>query len=291
MPAPLRTLGTVAALSTALLLPAVAPAVAGGAHPAAHAAALRAARPPLMRVVVNNAAQRITVSRRHVRPGNTVFRIRHIGAGGSIELLRLHDGYSAHHLQRDFGKLFSGDVKTVRRIDRSVEFYGGTGVPNHTHNAIGVYLQRGTYFLMNLDKGTRVRLTVEGRRQDRRLPHASGTVDYAKGSTYDSDRRLPAHGWISQTNHTDEPHFTGFTQVKMRTTRAQVRRYFKDGAKGRPSWLVDFHRDALPLSPGRHMVWYSDARRGTFVEACFWPSDEDGMPHALMGMWDLTHLR
>jgi hypothetical protein len=283
---PLRTAAVATVLSTALGSALLLPGVVH--HATGHA---RATRPPAVEVLVKSEPKHLTRSRTGFRPGNTVFQVRNAGAGGGIQLVRLHAGYTFHHLQRDLGKIFSGDVKTVRRVDRSVEFYGGTAAYKGVDNAFGAYLRAGTYYLLNVDKGTHSRLLVQGARQARRLRRPEGRVDYGKGNVFDTDKTLPAHGWISQTNHADEPHFTSLVQIKRHTTRAQVRRYFKHGAQGTPRWLIHFSRDAMVLGPGHHMVWHADARRGEFVEACWWPSDEDGMPHALMGMWNITHLR
>jgi hypothetical protein len=94
---------------------------------------------------------------------------------------------------------------------------------------------------------------------------------------------------LRQTNRTDEPHFTALFKVKRSTTRAQVRKAFN--GQGDASWAIREYPGSFVLSPGRSMVWHYAYPRGKYLELCFWPSDEDGTPHAFMGMWNFVELR
>jgi hypothetical protein len=79
--------------------------------------------------------------------------------------------------------------------------------------------------------------------------------------------------------------------VKASTTRQQVQAYFDSGAQGQPAWALKEMAGTLVVGPGHTVLWRHDVPRGKYVEMCWWPSKDDGMPHAMMGMWALTRLR
>lgn len=226
-----------------------------------------------------------------IRPGNTVFSMTRGNAGGSIEIMRLKAGYSISQAAADFGQLFKGDTAAIKRIDRLVVFYGGAAVPKTGASQIGFKLdKRGTYYAVNIDKNTLSTFKVAGAAQSRRLPSADGHLDMIKGNKFQAPSGLPDAGWLKQTNHTVEPHFMDFEQVKGSTTREQVRKYFDSGAKGRPSFGLPGYAGTLILSPGHTIVWQYAVPKGKYVVACFWPSKMTGMPHAMMGMWNMLNL-
>jgi hypothetical protein len=226
-----------------------------------------------------------------IRPGNTVFTFTRAGAGGGIEILRLRPGYSINQAGQDFGQLFSGNVKAIRRIDKFVVFYGGAQTLKGTASVIGMNLDKtGTYYAVNVDKSTLSTFKVEGSVESRSLPKASGHINWLKGNYFSHPSGLPAKGWLKQANHATEPHFLDFEKVKGSTTRKQVKKFFDNGAKGNPGFGLPDHAGTLIVSPGHTIVWQYDLTKGKYVTACFWPSKQTGMPHALMGMWDLMHL-
>lgn len=44
------------------------------------------------------------------------------------------------------------------------------------------------------------------------------------------------------------------------------------------------------ISPGHTVVWRYAYPPGKYLEACFWPSNKTGAPHAEMGMWNYLTL-
>jgi hypothetical protein len=282
------------AAATALLLTASVTGLAAtsgsaqaiGSHPASHARAAAT-----LTVNVQSTKNGPVLDTTTIAPGNTVFSFTRAGAGGGIEILRLKAGYSINQAGQDFGKLFSGDVKAIRRIDKNVVFYGGAATVKGAASQIGMKLDKtGTYYAVNIDKNTLSTFQVEGAAESRSLPKADGHINMLKGNSFSHPSGLPAKGWLKQTNHATEPHFMDFQQVKGSTTRKQVKKYFDHGAKGTPSFGLPGQAGTLIVSPGHTIVWPYDLTRGKYVTACFWPSKKTGMPHALMGMWDLVHL-
>ena len=232
----------------------------------------------------------VTRSRTGFRPGNTVFNVHSIGGRGSIEVLRFKRGYTLRMFRRDAGGLFSGDVTAIRRVDRKVVFYGGATLDGQGPQRFGTMINAGRYLIVNLDKQVFTRMRVEGRRQARSLPRPTAVVNMVGEDRFSTADAMPRSGWMRQSNKTDEPHFMDLNKVKETTTPRKVRRYFASGAEGEPPWALRDHAGTMIISPGHTVVWKYDLSHGKYLEMCFWPSDEDGTPHAFMGMWHLTHL-
>ena len=233
----------------------------------------------------------ITRSRTGFRPGWTRFDIRSAGGGGTVEVMRLRHGYTLRMLRRDFGGLFSGDVKAVRRVDHGVNFYGGNEVERHRTLSFATYLDAGRYLIANLDKGTLTRMRVSGRPEHRSHPHGTGRINLVPDDRFGNPGVRRHAGWMRSTNKTDEPHFINLDHVWRSTTHRQVRRWLARGANSLPKWELKSSAGTLVIGPGHTVYWKYDLPRGKYFEACWWPSDENGMPHAMMGMWDLTWLR
>lgn len=296
MRASFRSRGTAvlaaATLATSLAATTFGTASASGATAHRAAAAHTTARrlPPVV-VNVRVTKDGLTRSRSNFRPGNTIVNIRSAGGGGTVEVMRLHHGYTLAELRQDFSTLFNGDVQAVRSIDKHVEFYGGSQVYKHRTASFATYLHRGHYLIANLDKGTLTRMRVAGDRQLRSLPHATGRVNFVREDRFGNPGVRRHSGWMRTTNRTDEPHFVDLGRVKASTTRHMVKKYFDEGAQGQPDWALKAMAGTLVVGPGHTVLWRYHLPRGKYLEMCWWPSDEDGMPHALMGMWALTHLR
>lgn len=279
------TAGTMAALGAPLTGAAAAPAHLLSARPAPAARAVA----PTVTIEVGKDA--LTTSHR-VTPGNTVFQVRRHGGGGGVDLVRLRAGYTLQDVASDFQKLYSGDLKAINRIDHKVVFFGGVPTPSADGDAaaFGTYVPAGDYYLVNFDKGTASPLRVRGQVQARALPSAQDSLDYVGDMRFDTVRTLH-NGWITQTNTTDEPHFTVLNKVKPGTTRQEVKKYFDSGNQAKPPFALKESQENLPLSPGHTVHWLVRESTGSYAALCFWPSDENGMPHATMGMYELLQLR
>jgi hypothetical protein len=157
----------------------------------------------------------------------------------------------------------------------------------------GTRLDPGHYFLFDFDHPRWVRLRVEGAPQHRSLPQTNGSVNMVldhQNHRFHNPPRLPRSGWLRQTNQTDEPHFMDMTKVKRSTTKRQVRRAFAGKGPQDPNWALHDYPGTLLISPRRTVVWRYSYPPGKYLELCFWPSNEDGTPHAEMGMWNFITL-
>ena len=289
-----RTLTAAVTLAVSFSLAAPVPTASAGSDAGSRRVDLAAAQP---RATAGATHVRVTVrkhgisrSRTAFRPGNTVFDLRSRAGRAAVQLLRLRGGYTFADFRND---LQSQDVGSIRRIDRHVVFYGGMPVDGRRASHFGAHLGAGHYYLFDFDHPRWVRLRVEGRPQRRTLPRTTGSVDMVlEGDEhrFSTPRRLPRSGWLRQTNRTDEPHFMDMFKVKRSTTRKQVRRFFAGEGPAEPHWLRGSFPGTFVVSPGHTVVWKYHYPRGRYLEACFWPSDEDGTTHAEMGMWNFVTL-
>ena len=94
--------------------------------------------------------------------------------------------------------------------------------------------------------------------------------------------RRPGFNWVAEQT------WCSTIKVKRSTTRKQVRRRFAGQGPRDPEWLLHNYPGRFVVSHGRTVVWRSSFPRGKYLEACSWPSDDDGASHADMGMWNIT---
>jgi hypothetical protein len=290
------------AAATALLLTATAGmAATGGAAEASgtHHTSDRAGAKTLT-ITIKTKAGQIHLSDAKFRPGKTVFKVKPHGKGGDLQVLRLRKGYSVGQAFADVGAAFGGDVKAVRRVDRNIVFYGGTVMAPKGGDPTfwGVKIDKpGTYYVVNVDSNALTTFKVKGTMQKRHLPKPDGwinavSINNGAGNAFRVGKHNPKSGWMSTANKAKEPHFVDLGHVKKSTTKRQVRKFFMKGAQSAPRFMAKdgaFMSTGI-ISPGKTFVWSYDLPRGKYLVDCFWPSKADGMPHALMGMWKLTHL-
>ncbi len=287
------------AATTALLLTASAAgvALAGGSAQAvgSHHTTTKAATSLTVKITSKKSGP--VLSKDKIRPGKTMFKVVRGNTGGSMQLLRLKAGYSLKHAISDFGKAFgpTTNVRAVRRIDRSVVFYGGIPVPakGDKPNWWGVDVDaRDTYFVLNIDKNTLAPLLVKGKHQKRSLPTATGFVNMASAAgganVFTTPATDPNRGWMRSTNNAAEPHFIILDKVDEATTDQDVADAFM--SPDPPTFFLGQSINAEVISPGHTFVWKYHTSKGKYLATCFWPSKVDGTPHAIMGMFKLFHL-
>jgi hypothetical protein len=274
-------------------------ATSGSAQATTHDAAAKAPSAQVMKLTSTRKGS-FRISTTTIRPGNTLFKVYRGGKGGQAQVLRLRKGYSLQQAGKDFGALFTGNVKAVRRIDNNVVFYGGIDVPKagvKAPNEWGVNLDKpGTYYVVNTGTNSNpapTPFTVRGQVHRGALPTATGWVNPA--GTVGANRWVtpatdPHKGWMKTTNKAQEPHFPVLNQVQESTTDQDVQDYINQNTQTPPSWALPGNAEANVISPGHTMVWKYSVPAGKYIVMCFWPSKTNGMPHFSMGMWKLFHL-
>jgi hypothetical protein len=276
-----RTTAAVAALGAA---------VAGSLVAAAPATAAAAQKVPVVAVHISSSAIHLSTGN-HLHSGRILFRV-YTGKGDhTLQIARLHQGYSLQQAGSDLGKAFQGNVPAIRRVDHNITFRGGAETRPHHPGSVAIRLPAGRFLFTDQNSNAVTFVTVTGDRFPRRagVPHQSEITlfTYGFGTTPAS---IPATGWTKIGNQSDQPHFVVFNRVKQGTTPAMVRRYFKSGSQANPPWGLRANYGSGVLSPNYSQVMHYSLPRGEYLMACWWPDDDTGMPHAYMGMWKLIQL-
>jgi hypothetical protein len=262
----------------------------------AAAPASAAALPPQARhattITVQMSPNKITYSGPHSVPaGAYIFDAKGAGHDNTLVLLSLVNGYPMAQARHDVGAVMSGNgpanTTIVKRIDQKIHWLGGTGAPVKYE----VSLQAGRYLMINEAPGTALAsLEVTGSGKATMPAPANSTVmaiPFGMNHRFSTPATLPHTGWWTFVNHTDEPHFLAIVGVKASTTDADIRKHLKDE---NPPFILPQTASSGPLSPHLKLRLYIDLPKGKYLIACFWPSDDNGMPHAFMGMWKLVTL-
>jgi hypothetical protein len=262
-------------------------ASAAGAHSAAVPTA------PVVKVTVTKHAVKIAGGTT-LQPGSKVFDVTAKGQSHTLQIVQLHKGYTAKHLQKDIlaGVDAGNNVHAIRRLDRKVTWLGGTSVHQGTTREFGVTLTAGKYLAFDQNGSASTTLKVTGTQQLGAVP-TSVTVTGAGRDKWKSPKTLPADGWVKLRNTSSEAHFFALAKVKNNTTAKDVRKYIKSGSSKNPKWLTNpqHHTDSGVFTRNTQVEFHVQMPRGKYLLACFWPSKKNGMSHFAMGMWKLVNLK
>jgi hypothetical protein len=182
-------------------------------------------------------------------------------------------------------------AQAERNLHGLTTMYGGGG----KGTVWQVRLHAGTYYVispqamaMGLAKPTT--LTVAGGERGAPLHATSaivmpkGPVGHNKWVTVGLD--TPGNGWLRFSNRSHEIHFMDLSGVKASTTDAMVKKALMSPAQPKFFTGESFAFDVI--SPGVSVAVKAPIKPGKYLLDCFMPSEADGMPHALMGMWKLV---
>ena len=95
--------------------------------------------------------------------------------------------------------------------------------------------------------------------------------------------------WLRFTNRAHELHFMDMAGVKPGTSDADVKKAFQ--SDGNPTFFTNQGVSFDVVSPGVTVAIKAAVPPGRYLLTCFIPSETDGMPHSLMGMWKLVDVR
>ena len=240
---------------------------------------------------VSNSAIHLSVGHR-MHAGRVIFRVMTRQGRHTLQLVRLHRGYTLKEAMRDFSKAFQGDIQAIRRIDDKISFLGGASARPGKAGEFAVNLRAGRLLAFDQDSNAQLtRLRVVGTAPSRpTVPASSAVTTFSYGFGV-SKPTLPKSGWTRVRNQSDQPHFIVFQRVKDTTTNRMVRRFVRSGGQGNPSWALKVNTSVGVISPNRLEVFHYDLPAGKYLMACFWPDDDTGMPHFFMGMWKLIRLQ
>jgi hypothetical protein len=278
-----RAAVAVAAISAAAL-------TAGGLSAAQGAAASSPGKVPVVVAHVNAKSIKLSTGS-SLHAGRVLFKVTTAKDNHFLQLAKLHKGYSMAQAGADLNKALQGNVAAVRRVDRKITFRGGAdATPGHPgHFAVTLYA--GQYVLIDQNGSAHSVVNVKGTAPARAAVPYQGTVTTFTYGFGTNPAQLPASGYTHFQNHSDQPHFVVMQQVKSDTTPAMVRKFFKSGGQGNPTFMLKGQASSGVISPGTGEIMQYKLPAGKYVLACFWPDKDTGMPHAFMGMWKLTMLK
>jgi hypothetical protein len=258
----------------------------------AHTAPPAAGKAPhVPTVVAHMSKSAIHLSVGHtVHAGRVQFHVVSTEGGHTLQVLRLHKGYTFKEAVADVNKAFGGDLDAIRRVDHRISWMGGAPARIDHPGDFGVTLPRGDLILIDQNNPTFFRLHVFGKTPPRpRIPTTGSITAFTYG--FGTSAALPASGWMHIANVSDQPHFVVMQRVKDGTTPKMVRKALKNGLRGNPPWALKANTSTGVISPHHSQALSTSLPKGKYLLACFWPDDETGMPHILMGMWKLVWLK
>jgi hypothetical protein len=259
---------------------------------AAHATAAHAAPKPYHVVTIHVNNHRVLVGKNNrIQAGRTLFRVVTHKGDHQMNIVRLRKGYSLPQFGQDVGAgLGSGNVKAIKRVDKNAVFRGGAEARPGWNGAFSANLGPNTYYFFDSNTNKFAPVKVVGKLGRRAAVPTSSTMNiYTYG--FGPQGTIMHNGWTLLKNRADQPHFVELQQVKQSTTAAQVKKFFKHGAQGQPSWALRATEGSGVISPGHNSAMRLNLPAGKYLVACFWPDDRTGMPHAFMGMWKLVQLK
>lgn len=268
---------------------------------AAHAPAKRVATPKLT-VTISKSAFKV-VGPHRLSAGRVDVTLIAKQGEQEVGFARLHKGYTYADAGRDFATFFGASqptpaaMRAIRRIAHRVTFYGGID-SGSTRGASGsvVLSKPGTYLVLDDENGpgqvAPVKLHVTKPQGTRATPTSSATVTTRNSKRFGGATTLPAKGTITFKNTaTNSPHFFNLQQVKKGTTRKQILKALRSNSDSAPSFALPANIGTDVTSPGQSQTLTYSLPKGEYAEMCFFPDLQSGMPHALMGMVRIVHLK
>ncbi len=284
----------------AAVLPISLAVTAAPASAAAHMAA-----PPKVTIAV--AGDQATISQATMRPGVVEFQVGKTfkvpGPQGGPDTLSIVRTDQLDEVLAALGPVFAEDFADPASMAAAARgmaaarsmstWYGGT----KKGGVWQVDLPAGNYYVIGLQStmmglAKPVAFTVAGEPRSAPLHATAGTIRaisvpggnafVAKGMSHLGD------GWVKFANSAKEVHFMSMTGVKPSTDAATIRKAFQSNSD--PKWIIGPHYDFDVISPGVSVAMQGPFGAGRYLVDCFIPSETDGMPHALMGMWKLVDV-
>jgi len=233
-------------------------------------------QPKLVKIRSND--KRVTVSDAHFRPGVTEFRVRHTTHRKTS--ITVFETKKLDRLFKKFGEA-GQSADAMKTVDRIATFYGGGGEGTRWQ----VRLSKGSYYVIG-DKNNLTTIKVSGERRNAKMAKADSQIWTTKDNQFKTSGKLSGK-WVSFTNHSREIHFAEGDHVAADTSAKDVQQGLK--SPDEPTWIREggFHFDIQ--SPGIKTVHRQNIEGYKYLLMCWMPSEEqDGVPHAMMGMWHLV---
>jgi hypothetical protein len=223
--------------------------------------------------------------------GEATFAVVSLASGHTFKQFKSGLSVAFENLFAPNGNKKKG-LKALNEVLSYTTGYGGLGAFKGTRNGTLLLPSVGTYVLYDdsaqLPKRPQF-LHVGSPVGPQTLPTTDATVIAKTDRRFGGDTVLPANGNITFKNESSEsPHFLSLQQVKNGTTRKQVIEALQSNG---PGPFLRNEQDVDVVSGGQAMNVHVNLPKGTYAEMCFFPDPKTGMPHALMGMVRIVHLK
>ncbi|HEX5016708.1 MAG TPA: hypothetical protein VFX15_03885 [Actinomycetes bacterium] len=266
------------------LLAATAPATAGSSGASERVAQGKNNDPLVVRLKSND--NKTVVSRDHFRPGVTEFKVTKTAKKNSSIVI-----VQSENLERSFkllNKAFgggTGSADAMKKFDKITTLYSGAGRDGRWQ----VKLHKGKYYALDSNTNNVTSFRVKGERRSAHMKRGDSEITTTKDNMFRTSG--PIQGpWVRFTNNSREVHFAEADHVKESTTNKDVRKALQSNKQ--PKWILRGGFFLEIESPGISTVHKVDVPGDKVLLICFMPSEEqDGVPHAFMGMWKLNQSR
>ena len=226
----------------------------------------------------------------------------------AIQGFKLKDGATLAMAMDDINKALSGDMEQtvagMQGLYRDVIEIGGAVTNTYGAQEVTVPLEEGTYYFLDLSEVDSPPIVphvhsvrVVGKFLYSPLPQYSAIIDATMSGDdprFHAPTSFPHDGTFLGIVTGDELHESVFRPVRDGITDEYITDYYNAVAAGttpRPAspW-TGVQSGLQSLSPGRWAIMHIDLKPGQYALICYVPSDEDGMPHAYMGMHNIITL-
>lgn len=285
--------GIVVVVATASLLAAGL----GTAASAPHAGAKLASTPMLK---VKLAHGKLTLNGpRTFHAGRVNVSLTVKGNQAQAQVVSFAKGYGFKRYIKDFQTFVQGGhgpseskagLAALNHLVDKTKFFGGfTAAKGSTMTGTIVLPTAGTYVIYDDTTGSDPhKLNVTGPEVKRVSPDSSGTIKATSAKRFRGATTAAAHGTITYKNVSSgkqaSPHFLELQHVKKGTTRKDVEMALMSNSNSQPSWVLKGELQTDVIGPGQSMTFNTHLPKGEYVELCFFPDLQTGIPHAFMGM-------
>ena len=265
----------------------------------------------VVNVVGNGSAVQLSAHR--VYSGSIGFRVSTTapqtqdGGGSSISLFRLLPGKTLNDVTRSLHEEFSQNPRTAAKGTRDIlataDIFGlADVVPGHAMT-VTEFLPEGDYWVMDVanvspnaaPQFSRFDVDAGGRN----IEQDSDLRSQVRVSTVDehfmpSTTSWPHQGTYTFTNNADTIHFMNLEPVKPGTRDDDVQDFFNSILNGKNNVPPPFINGPTGgndvVSPSNTLQVSYNLPPGTYVLLCFVADEQNGLPHAFMGMHKVVVL-
>jgi hypothetical protein len=282
--------------------------VAGGVAISATAATAavhkKHAAAPTIRATFGKSGKLVLKGPKQVAAGAVDFKVRSTHGDHELGVFSFKKHYSLKAFKADIvafgmsmneqGQPSQSGLKHLRHAIHHVYAYGGFEANPRLTETGALDLKRPTtVYLWNDENGfpTSVhKIKVVPSSSPVALPTTKAHVITTTARRFAGSKVLPAKGTITVTNKsTESPHFLVLQHVAKGTTRKQVLHAIE--GNGPPSFARRGEESTNTITRGQSQTLKLNLPKGEYAEMCFFPDPQTGMPHALMGMIRMVHLK